>query len=238
MKRTTLSFIIDAVAFAAFLFLATTGILMRYILPPGSGRLEGMGAGVGAAGKPVTLLWGLTRHQWGTVHFWIAVTLMAVLALHLIRHWRWIACVVQGRPREGSGARVAFGIFGLVGLMVVAIAPLLAPTEQFARSDLVRQPTTATATPEVPRTVAPQTPPDSRSAQVENTEDLVIRGSMTLREIEQTTGVPVSYLTHQLNLPENTSPDAQLGQLRRRYGFEIETVRRFVAAYEKPSDVQ
>jgi hypothetical protein len=48
-------------------------LIERYLLPPGSGRLE--------------ILWGMSRHEWGEVLFWIAVTLAAVLTLHLLLHW-------------------------------------------------------------------------------------------------------------------------------------------------------
>ena len=34
MKRTKLNFVIDVVAFVGFVGLTTTGVLMRYILPP------------------------------------------------------------------------------------------------------------------------------------------------------------------------------------------------------------
>ncbi|MCZ6719320.1 MAG: hypothetical protein O6944_09250 [Gammaproteobacteria bacterium] len=38
MNRSTIIEIIDVLAFVGFLFLASTGILLHYILPPGSGR--------------------------------------------------------------------------------------------------------------------------------------------------------------------------------------------------------
>jgi hypothetical protein len=52
MKRVNLNFIVDVVAFAGFVLLTTTGVLMRYILPPGSGHYStiwGMDAMNGAA---------------------------------------------------------------------------------------------------------------------------------------------------------------------------------------------
>ena len=70
MKRTRLNFVIDAAAFAVFLFLVSTGMLLRYQLPPGSGGLHGRGVGYGESQQPVLLLWGWTRHQWGEIHYW------------------------------------------------------------------------------------------------------------------------------------------------------------------------
>lgn len=97
MKRTNLNFIIDVVAFVGFVLLTTTGVLMRYILPPGSGRYS--------------TIWRLDRHEWGGIHFWISVVFFFVLALHLVLHRRWIVSVVTGQPREGSGFRAGFCLF-------------------------------------------------------------------------------------------------------------------------------
>src|SRR4051794_18528135 len=58
MNRTTLNFVVDTAAFVGFVLLTTTGVLMHYLLPPGSGHR--------------TTIWGLDRHDWGQVHFWIS----------------------------------------------------------------------------------------------------------------------------------------------------------------------
>src|SRR5579864_1668435 len=111
---------IDVVAFICAVLLITTGFLLEYVLPPGSGRLgtEGFGIGPGGLRRPILLLWGLTRHEWGNVHFYLALALMAALSLHLVLHWQWFVCMVKGKPREGSGLRVSVGVLGLVSLIV------------------------------------------------------------------------------------------------------------------------
>jgi hypothetical protein len=73
MSRTGFNALVDAVAYAGFTVLATTGIMLRYQMPPGSGGLHGMGNGVGGDSRPVTIVWGLSRHEWGSVHYWIAM---------------------------------------------------------------------------------------------------------------------------------------------------------------------
>jgi hypothetical protein len=55
MKRIHLNFIIDSFAFVGFILLTATGILMRYMLPLGSGGY--------------TMIWSLDRYQWGSIHF-------------------------------------------------------------------------------------------------------------------------------------------------------------------------
>jgi len=55
MNRTFINFITDALAALAMLGMIATGIILRFALPPGTSRS--------------LALWGLTRHQWGDLHF-------------------------------------------------------------------------------------------------------------------------------------------------------------------------
>ena len=146
-NRPKLNLIIDLVAFLCAVFLVVTGFLLEYTLPPGSGRLgtEGFGPAPGGLQRPILLLWGLTRHEWGNIHFYAAIGLMAALSLHLLLHWQWIACMIKGKPREGSGIRVAVGILGLLSLLALAVAPFLSSTDRLPRGQVLeeRQPNPA-----------------------------------------------------------------------------------------------
>jgi hypothetical protein len=196
MRKPTRNLIVDGLAFAGFLLLVTTGVLMRYVLPPGSGRRSA--------------IWGLDRHGWGDLHFWIAVVLFTILAFHLFLHWRWIVSVLRGRPREGSGMRVGLGLTGLVAVVALALAPLLAPVERIEAGAWDREYTGRLG-------AGPET----------------VRGELTLRELEAQTGVPAGHVLRELGLPEEVPRDQRLGALRRRYGFDMAVVRRIVADYRE-----
>lgn len=191
MKQTRINYLIDIIAFAGFVFLTTTGVLLRYLLPPGSGRYS--------------TLMDLDRHEWGTVHFWISVVFFAVLALHLIVHWRWIASVFSGRASESSGLRLGLGVVGILTLVAIGVAPLIVPVETSERP--VRQGYLS--------------------------ENLDIRGAMTLLELEQASGVPTDYLLPKLGLPDSISKEEKLGQLKRKYGFELSSVRNAIKSYRE-----
>jgi hypothetical protein len=207
MRRVTQNLIVDVVAFVCFVLLASTGVIMRFSLPPGSGRHVG--------------IFGLDRHGWGDIHFWIALALLGVLALHLVLHWKWIVCVVRGRPREGSGPRAMLGLMGLLAAIALVAAPLLAPVETIevapgegrhgARGDELLD-------------------SEGEEAQDRPAEN-DIRGSLTLAELEAQTGVPAAHVLQKLGLPAETPRDMRLGQLRRRHGFYMGDVRRIVDEY-------
>jgi len=191
MKQVQRNFVVDLAAFVAFVLLTTTGVLLRYILPPGSGRF--------------TTLWGLDRHTWGQIHFWIALILLGILAIHLVLHWKWIVCMVKGRPTEGSGWRMALAVVGLIGLLGLAVAPLLSPVE---RKELPAGQRGVAAT-EQRETVVP-----------------LVTGAMSLEDVARRLEVPVPTLLRTLGLPEDIAPETRLSQLRRQYGLTLHEVRR------------
>lgn len=196
MKRSKLNFIFDAIAFAGFVFLTTTGVLMRYVLPPGSSRFS--------------TIWGLDRHGWGDIHFWISIAFLGVLTMHLLLHWRWVKGILTGKPGENSGLRAGLGIVGTVALLALAIAPFLSPATDKAL--------------------------DSRGGRNLSTVqhgNVQIWGSMTLFEAEKTTGVPAGYIIEKLKLPHDTEKEECLGELRKSYEFAMDDVRRIVQEYDK-----
>ncbi len=189
MKPLTRTIIVDSLAFAGFVLLTTTGVLLHYLLPPGSGRR--------------TTLWGLDRHDWGSIHFYIALASLAVLTLHLFLHRRWITGILTGHPPEGKGTRLAAGLVGLLALIAVGIGPLVTPVER----------------------VAP-----GAGYRISGASPLpAVRGSITLQELEYFTGVPASAIISALGLPADTPRDEQLGRLAARHGFRLRDVRAVVA---------
>jgi hypothetical protein len=192
MRRTRLNFLIDFIGFVGFVFLTTTGVLMRYVLPPGSGHHS--------------KIWGLDRHDWGAIHFWIAAAFFFILAFHLLLHWRWIVNVAKGRPRDASGYRLGLGIVGLATVIALSISPLVTPVSRDSDSK-------------------PLTSPGHEY------EDISIRGSMTFAEVEETTGVPASHIMQKLQLPDTVTDNERMGPLKGAHGFEIDDVREIIKQY-------
>jgi uncharacterized protein DUF4405 len=215
MKRANLNFVVDVLAFVAFLVLLSTGIVMRYQLPPGSGGVAGRGTGHGAGQQTVLLLGGWTRHEWGDIHYWVAALLLTVLALHLFLHWKWIVGVVRGNRVESSGWRFGVGLASLCCLLLLAAAPLFAPVESASREQL-------------------------GGNGVVNVSDVdEIRGSSTLSEVAVESGLSIENLREQLGLSEQVSPDTSIGPALRQHGKRMSDLRRLIntpKADQSPED--
>lgn len=83
MNRTLINVLVDFTVALLFLGMIATGYLLRFPLPPSSNKTHS--------------LWGLTRHQWGDIHFWISLGLVLMLVVHLALHWSWIVTVIGKR---------------------------------------------------------------------------------------------------------------------------------------------
>ena len=84
MDKSKLNFIIDALMFLVMMAMAGLGFLMNYILIPGREAWA-------KYGRKVDLTWwSWDRHDWGDIHLYLGFTLLGLLALHIILHWRQI----------------------------------------------------------------------------------------------------------------------------------------------------
>jgi hypothetical protein len=196
MKRSRKNFAIDSLAFICFVFLVSTGVIMYYILPPGSGR-----------GRTI---WGLDRHEWGDIHFYFSVGFLAILAIHLFLHWNWIVSLVKGKKRETSGRRALLGLVGALAVLAIALTPILTPVESSG---------------------------DAKNEMKEGMHNeetgIKINGSMTLAEVQESSGIQVSYILQKLQLPEDIPPDTKLGELKNKFGFTMDEVRKIVEEYDQ-----
>jgi hypothetical protein len=225
MEKKRMHAIIDAFAFACFVFITATGLLMHYILPPGSGRFME--------------LWGMDRHQWGQIHFWISVAFLVVLALHVVLHWRWIISMVKGRPAEGSTYRIALSLLALAALLVLAASPFFASVEQTGSSP--RQQNNADYTQE---NTADSSENESLTSEVgkelskpihakekmkeQPSYDESIKGSMTLLELTEATGLPYQDVLKEVRIPVDIPQDEKLGRLTKQYGLTMDSIRNAV----------
>ena len=95
MSRNTVNFILDLVSVLNLLGLIFTGYIMRYVLPPGTGGLGRALHGGQGRGINIKELWSMTRHEWGSIHFYLAVIFVVLMIIHIILHWKWITYYVK-----------------------------------------------------------------------------------------------------------------------------------------------
>jgi hypothetical protein len=123
MKRSTFNFLIDLLSLVVLLALVWTGLVIYYVLPP-CGNCDGTGCAVLEA----RTLWGLGRHDFGRIHFCLALATVGLIMLHLCLHWSWLCvtfCSLVGMKKATSSDRTnLYGAVILLLLVMLVIALL------------------------------------------------------------------------------------------------------------------
>jgi hypothetical protein len=175
--------------------MVATGITIRFTLPPGSGRTLGV--------------WGLTRHQWGDLHFWLALAAVAIVVLHLALHWTWVVCVVR---RSIVGASQGFPSARLRAVAAVATVLIVCSAVAGFWWSAVQS---------IQRTATPQ----SDTAE-HRSDGAGIRGSMTLAETAAALGCSIEQVRQRLDLPASVQDSEHLGQIARERGTTMQDMRK------------
>jgi hypothetical protein len=88
MNRTALNFVVDALTSLVMLAILATGLIIRFVLPPGSGSWH--------------VVWGYNRHEWGDLHFWLALAMVFLVVVHVALHWSWVCTTCLRLVRPGA----------------------------------------------------------------------------------------------------------------------------------------
>ncbi len=121
MNKAKLNFIIDIFMFICMMLVASIGFLIKFTLVPGKEAREIYGRNVDL------VLFGMDRHQWGTIHLYIALILLGLLALHILLHWKMIVSLYkQLIPSSEIRKRVCW-IFVVVSIFLMVFPFLINP---------------------------------------------------------------------------------------------------------------
>ena len=108
LKRILDNLFVDLIAAALMIAMVATGYILRFPLPPGTNKSLS--------------LWGLTRHQWGTIHFWISLGLLLLVLVHLCLHWPWIVISVKRRLGIAASPSSSPLKSGLLTVLILSMA--------------------------------------------------------------------------------------------------------------------
>ncbi len=138
MKRPLYNVLIDAISFLIFSLMIATGLILKFILPPGSGRIEKLLQG-GKRAEIVTYF-DLTRHEWGEIHFYISLIFLLLLLVHLILHWQWIKAMLWGtkenpRPLKRKLIILFCGIF----LLICMAFPWIVGEKRYSKAEFIEK---------------------------------------------------------------------------------------------------
>jgi hypothetical protein len=233
VRKNTLNFVVDLLTLIAILAMIGTGLVLYFVLPPGSG-----GRGL--------ILWELGRHDWGDVHFWTAVSLAALLILHVALHWAWVCGTIRrlvhgpkrnaGRPRSALDnlygiAFLAILIGAFTAFVFIANANVATSAEEAGRHEAEHADGGAGGGKRAGRGSTNQSAENEHGEHNRSVGGVEIRGSTTLAEIEAATGVSAALIVQDLGLPPDTPTNERVRRLADQYGFSMRELRAAVASH-------
>lgn len=196
-ERAKLNLAVDALMLLALALVAGLGFAMEYVLPPGRSNGGGMSH----------LLFGLDRHQWGTVHLWAAFILIGLLAVHLILHWSLVKALLRGSLPDVSKRRRVVAVFCGLVVLLMFLPVCLNPDD---RGDHRR---------------GRYSNDSSGGRPEESLSGSSLTGKTTLAETSQCLGITVAEIRERLGLPADVPETETLGHIRQSRNLSMGEVR-------------
>jgi hypothetical protein len=195
MKKTDWQYLVDTLLFICMVGIILIGLLLGLVIPEGPSTPESS-----------KYFLNLHRHQWGNIHFYLSLTFIALLIVHLTLDWKWIKARANHLFKKGWKT-------ALVGTVVVSLLLLFAiwlfhPKEPGAYEGygIGRGKTDILQT-------------------TEDQDTITVTGQVTFGELEIATGIPARTMFEALGLPAKTSQKETIGRLRKIHGFSLLDVR-------------
>lgn len=243
MKKTSLYLLVDVLMFIFLAMMSGLGLMIKYVLVPGSKRWDIYGRNVDLS------FLGMDRHGWGTVHLICAIFFIGLLVLHIILHWKCLVNYVCRIVKTKAMANFLILMFAVM-LFFLVIFPFMIELKltelgdgrdrfihgyeqsQAASINLGRD-----ANKEAEEREANPATTTIRDDAGHDTEhhdidpDIEVLGSMSLINVSLKYNVPVSHILDELDLPSGVSGNEQLGRLRRQYGFKMSDIELIIHNY-------
>ena len=116
MMKNRINFIIDALLFFTLSLMAGLGFLIEWTLIPGRRIPEVYNANV------ELYLWGLDRHQWGTIHLIVAFVFLFLIVLHIILHLKPIRSMYRKLIQNQKVRGMVSAFFLILSLICIVFA--------------------------------------------------------------------------------------------------------------------
>jgi Mor family transcriptional regulator len=208
MKKVNWQFLVDTSMFICMVGIAVIGILLAFFIPQGPSSPDSS-----------KYFLNLHRHQWGNIHLYLSITFVLLLIIHLTLDWKWIKSrayhIFKGRWK------MALGSTFLLSLLVLFIIWIVYPKEPGAYEEYGLGRGRLATENLLPGSLHEREPNSGAQEQ----ETLTVTGQMTLKDLEELSGVPASRIIEALGLPSNSSEKETLGRLRKKYGLSLVEMR-------------
>jgi hypothetical protein len=138
MRKSILNFSINAAMTLCMSAIIGIGFLIKYILITGQERWE-------IYGRNVELYFlRMDRHEWGMLHLILGFTLLGLLVVHIIFHWKVITNVYRKIIKEPLTKKIVAFVFLMICALLIIIPFFVEPDIETIKKGNGRQVTLVT----------------------------------------------------------------------------------------------
>jgi hypothetical protein len=210
MKKSDWQYLVDTLLFLSIVGIALIGILMGLFLPKGPNAQES-----------AKYFLGLHRHQWGNIHFYLSITFVIFVIIHLVLSWKWI----KNKSRQIFKKRwnTALIFTAVTSIFILFLFWALYPRVPGAYEDYGIRARERAKQQQLSKEGYPIH--DEKISYEDGKKYIVITGQTTHKQAEKATGIPAETIAAELRLPSNVSIDDTFGRLRKKHRFNLLEVR-------------
>jgi len=118
-------YLIDTLLVVSFVAAAFIGLLMGFVIT-----------------RDEDVLWGQSRHEWGYIHFVVAVALVVLIITHFVLHWDWVK--LMARRQAPHSLAVWSLMVSVLILVILYVGSVWTPPGLYATAPRHLQPTAPT----------------------------------------------------------------------------------------------
>ncbi|MFC2167604.1 DUF4405 domain-containing protein [Acidobacteriota bacterium] len=202
MKKTDWQYLIDSLLFINIVGIVIIGFLLGLVIPEGPSVAERS-----------KYFFGLLRHDWGHIHFYLSIAFTVLVIIHLIFSWKWIKA--KAKQIFKNGWRTSL----IIVLFLALLTPLLFWNFWPKYADTHTDYGFGQGNRDLPLESQERYLPQEGEGYV------VVTGQMSIADLEKATGISSQSIIEKLDLPKRTKLNETLGLLRKRFGFQLQDVR-------------
>ena len=236
MKKSTINFIINVLMVLCMSAIAGIGFLIKYTLIPGQERWLVYSDNV------ELYLFGMDRHEWGTIHLIIGFVLLGLLVTHIILHWNTIICIYNRIFQRKPVNKLITILFITICVLFIIVPLLIKPKIITIEHGEGRQTTnynnrTKRNSNEI-TTYEKEKLNNIEPHEIHKTSDLTIeiKGYMALDEISKKYKVPTEFIKTRLNLPKSVPDNQRLSWIRKKYDIEMNDIAKIIIEYQEKNE--
>ncbi|MBI9039278.1 MAG: DUF4405 domain-containing protein [Bacteroidales bacterium] len=232
MKKSKLNLIIDFLLLILMAAITGIGFIMKFRLISGHEKWEKYGVNLD------TSLFGLDRHEWGTIHLILGFILIALLVIHIWLHWNMIICIFN-KLIKNKGPRIVFTIVLCLLTLFFLIAPFVFNIEiegirekqgnyksRLQEKNIDTNNKENALNKETDR--SPKLKTINNNKKPKANSDIEIKGFMSISDVSTKFNIPDDKIKKHLGIPLSTPNSKRLGNLRKTYNFQMSKLREFV----------